>query len=81
MPERAITMLLVAGMMRHVIAQARIDTLLTGLMAGGCIGLFMIGSWIMMNNACGNRPFRLTRVDCHHATMGCAIIGVILVLF
>ncbi|PIE06827.1 MAG: hypothetical protein CSA74_10195 [Rhodobacterales bacterium] len=60
--------------------QAGIDGLLTGLMAGGGIGLFMIGSWIMMNNACGNRPFRLTRVDCGHATMGCAIIGVILIL-
>ncbi len=77
----SITMLLVAGMMCHVIAQAGIDTLLKGLMAGGGIGLFMIGSWIMMNNACGNRPFRLTRIDDGHATIGCTIIGVILVLF
>ncbi len=77
----AIAMFLVAGMMRHIIAQAEIDTLLKGLMTGGGIGLFMISPWIMINNAYGMRPFRLTLIDSGYATIGCAIIGVILVLF
>ena len=77
----AIAMLLVAGMMRHVIEQAEIDTLLKGLMTGGGIGLFMISPWIMINNAYGDRPFKLTLIDGGYATFGCAIIGVILVLF
>jgi len=77
----AIAMVLVAGMMRHVISQAGIDTLLKGLMTGGGIGLFMISPWIMINNAYGGKPFKLTLIDGGYATFGSAIIGVILVLF
>ena len=77
----AVAMVLVAGMMRHVISQAGIDTLLKGLMTGGGIGLFMISPWIMINNAYGDRPFKLTLIDGGYATIGCAIIGVVLVLF
>ncbi len=77
----AIAMVLVAGMMRHIIAQAGIDTPFKGLMTGGGIGLFMISPWIMINNAYGMRPFKLTLIDGGYATIGCAIIGVILVLF
>lgn len=77
----AVAMVLVAGMMRHIIEQASIDTLLKGIMVGGGIGLFMISPWIMINNAYGNRPFNLTLIDGGYATIGCAIIGAILVLF
>jgi len=77
----AIAMVLVAGMMRHVIAQAGIDTPLKGLMTGGGIGLFMISPWIMINNAYPGRPFKLTLIDAGYATFGSAIIGVILVMF
>lgn len=77
----AIAMVLVAGMMRHVIAQAGIDTPLKGLMTGGGIGLFMISPWIMINNAYPGRPFKLTLIDGGYATFGSAIIGVILVMF
>ena len=74
-------MVLVAGMLRHVIAQAGIDTILKGLMTGGGIGLFMISPWIMINNAYGDRPFKLTLIDGGYAVFGCAIMGIILVLF
>jgi len=77
----AVAMILVAGMMRHVITQAGIDTLLKGMMTGGGIGLFMISPWIMINNAYGGRPFKLTLIDGGYAVLGCTIIGVILVLF
>lgn len=77
----AIAMVLVAGMMRHIIDQAEIDTLTKGVMVGGGIGLFMISPWIMINNAYGGRPFKLTLIDGGYATFGCAIIGAILTLF
>ena len=77
----AVAMILVAGMMRHIIAEAQIDTLIKGLMVGFGIGLFMISPWIMINNAYGMRPFKLTLIDGGYATIGCAIIGFILVLF
>jgi len=77
----AIAMVLVAGMMRHIISEAEITTLIKGLMVGGGIGLFMISPWIMINNAYGGRPFKLTLIDGGYATIGSAIIGVILVLF
>jgi len=34
-----------------------------------------------INNAYGGRPFKLTLIDGGYATIGCAIIGFILVLF
>ncbi|GKY86497.1 DUF1761 domain-containing protein [Sinisalibacter aestuarii] len=77
----AIAMILVAGMMRHIIAEAEITTLIKGIMVGGGIGLFMISPWIMINNAYGMRPFKLSLIDGGYATIGCMIIGAILVLF
>ncbi|MCB1337969.1 MAG: DUF1761 domain-containing protein [Maritimibacter sp.] len=77
----AIAMILVAGMMRHIISEAEIDTLLKGMMVGFGIGLFMISPWIMINNAYGMRPFKLTLIDGGYAVFGCTIIGFVLVLF
>ena len=77
----AIAMLLVAGMMRHVFSLAGIDTIAKGFMSGLGIGLFFISPWIMINNAYGGRPFRLTLIDGGYATFGCAIIGLVLALF
>jgi hypothetical protein len=77
----AIAMVLVAGMMRHIIAQTEITTLIKGIMVGGGIGLFMISPWIMINNAYGMRPFKLTLIDGGYAVFGSAVIGAVLVLF
>ncbi|NNE80094.1 MAG: DUF1761 domain-containing protein [Silicimonas sp.] len=76
-----IAMVLVAGMMRHTFAMAGIDTLGEGLVGGFGIGLFFISPWIMINNAYGGRPFKLTLIDGGYATFGCAIMGAILGLF
>ena len=77
----AICMIIVAGMMRHIFANAAIDTVGKGLMSGLGIGLFFIAPWIMIYNAYGMKPFRLTLIDGGYATIGCTIIGVILTLF
>jgi hypothetical protein len=77
----AICMILVAGMMRHVFALSGIDTLMKGIVSGGSIGLFFIAPWVMINNAYGMRPFKLTLIDGGYATFGCAIIGGVLTLF
>ncbi len=76
-----IAMVLVAGMMRHVFATSGVATVGAGLLGGLGIGLFFISPWIMINNAYGMRPFKLTLIDGGYATFGCAVIGVVLTLF
>jgi hypothetical protein len=76
----AIAMILVAGMMRHTFALSGIDTWDKGFTSGLGIGLFFISPWIMINNAYGNRPFKLTLIDGGYATFGCAVIGLMLTL-
>ena len=73
-------MILVAGMMRHTFALSGIDTWGKGLISGLGVGLFFISPWIMINNAYGDRPFKLTLIDGGYATFGCAIIGAVLML-
>jgi hypothetical protein len=73
--------LIVAGMMRHVFALGGIDTLAEGLVSGAGIGLFLITPWTALNNAYGGRPLKLTAIDGGYATLACAVIGAVLVLF
>ncbi len=76
-----IAMIIVAGMMRHMFATSGIETLGAGLISGLGVGLFFISPWIMINNAYGMRPFRLTLIDGGYATFGCAVMGAVLTLF
>ena len=76
----AIAMIVVSGMMRHIFALSGIDDFGKGAVAGLGVGLFFISPWIMINNAYGMRPFRLTLIDGGYATFGCAIIGGVLTL-
>lgn len=77
----AICMVLVAGLMRHVMAMSNLTTVWQGLMVGFGVGAFFIAPWTMINNAYGMRPFKLTVIDGGYAIIGCSIIGVILALF
>ncbi len=77
----AVCMILVAGLMRHVMAMSNLTTVLQGLMAGFGIGAFFIAPWTMINNAYTGRPFMLTVIDGGYAIIGCSIIGIILALF
>jgi len=76
-----VAMLIVAGMMRHMFAMSGIATVGAGLVGGLGVGLFFISPWIMINNAYGMRPFKLTMIDGGYATFGCAVMGAVLALF
>jgi hypothetical protein len=73
-----IAMLVVAGFMRHIFASSGIASPGAGLIAGAGIGLFFITPWTMINNAYPGRPFLLTVIDGAYATIGCALIGLVL---
>ena len=75
-----IAMLLVAGMLRHVLAQTGIESPLKAGLSGLGLGLFVASPWIMLNNAFGGRPFSLTLIDGGYASFGCALIAVVLAL-
>ena len=77
----AVSALLVAGMMRHVFVSGGLDSIADGVISGLGVGLFFISPWIAMNNMFGGRPFKLTLIDGGYATIGCAIMGLILSLF
>ncbi|MBV2359519.1 DUF1761 domain-containing protein [Thalassococcus sp. CAU 1522] len=71
---------LVAGMMRHNFALSGVDTVGKGLVSGLGIGLFLATPWIATNYAFAGRPARLTLIDGGYATIGCAIMGLVLTL-
>lgn len=73
--------LLVAGMMRHIFSLSGIDNIGAGAVAGLGVGLFFISPWIVINNAYGMRPLRLSLIDGGYATLGCAVMGAALALF
>lgn len=71
---------LVAGMMRHIFALSDIETVEKGLISGLGIGLFLASPWLLTCYSFGGRPFRLMLIDGGYATLGSAIIGVVLTL-
>ena len=76
-----ITMILVAGMMRHMFAMTGIDGALKGLVAGLGVGLFFIAPWVAMNYAYAMRPRKLAILDGGYAIVGSGVIGLVLGLF
>ena len=73
--------ILVAGMMRHILASSGIVTLGGALMTGLGLGLFIVLPWIATNYAYGKRPLALTLIDGTYAVVGCTIMAVVLALF
>lgn len=76
-----IAAVIVAGMMRHIYAQAGITGMSKGVITGLGLGLFVASPWVMINNAFGGRPFKLTLIDGGYATFGCAVIGLVLTIW
>ena len=76
-----LAMVVVAGMMRHVFAEAGIDTLGKGMLSGLGIGAFLITPWVTMNYAFAMRKPALSVIDGVNVVVGCGIIGLILNLF
>lgn len=77
----ALCLLVVAGMMRHMLASAGIATPVSGLVAGAGVGLFFITPWLVMNGLYGNRPPKLAVIDGGYATLACAAMGLVIALF
>ncbi len=75
-----ISLILVAGMMRHSFATAGIDTLGKGLLSGAGIGLFLVTPWVALFNGYSMHSQRLTMINGGYATIGCALMGAILML-
>ena len=72
---------LVAGMMRHIMATSGVDTAGGGLLTGLGLGLFIATPWIATNYTFGMRPRQLILIDGAYATVGCSIMGLVLGLF
>lgn len=75
-----VSLLLVAGMMRHIFALSGIDTLGEGVLSGLGIGAFLATPWLATCYGFSGRPRALTLIDGGYATIGCAIIGGVLTL-
>ena len=75
-----VMILLVAGMMRHTFALSGIDTVGKGLVSGLGIGAFFITPWIFVNVGYSARPWALALIDGGYATLGCGIMGTVLLL-
>ena len=77
----AIMLLVVAGMMRHGLTMAGVETVGQSALAGFGIGAFMATPWIVTNHAYSMKPRTLTLIDGGYATIGCTVIGLVLGLF
>jgi hypothetical protein len=76
-----LAMILVAGMMRHILAMSGVSSIGGGLVAGAGIGAFLITPWVAMNYAFAMRKPALTLIDGVNSVVGCALIGLVLNLF
>lgn len=77
----AVSAVLVAWMMRHVLAASDVTSVSGGAIAGFGIGAFLIVPWMMMNNEFGGKPLQLTVIDGGYAVIGCTLMGTVLMLF
>lgn len=74
-------MILVAGMMRHVLAMGGIEGPGKSLLSGLGVGAFFIAPWLAMDYAFAMRDRRLALIDGGYAILGCGAIGLVLGLF
>ena len=77
----AISAIVVAGMMRHVLAASGVTAISLGVIAGFGIGAFLIVPWMMMNNEVAGKPFQLTIIDGGYAVIGRTLMGAVLMAF
>ncbi len=70
--------LIVAGMMRHILASAGGHTGFSGMLTGLGLGLFIATPWIATNVMFSQRPRSLIWMDGVYPTIGCALMGLVL---
>ena len=76
-----IAMVVVAGMMRHMLATSGVTTVSGGAIAGLGVGAFFITPWVAMNYGFAMRKPTLTLIDGVNAVVGCTIMGAVLNAF
>ncbi len=76
-----IAALIMAGMMRHIFALSGIDGVISGLVAGLGIGLFLASPWILTCYTFAGRPLRLFVIDAGYIAGGSMVAGAVLNLF
>jgi hypothetical protein len=76
-----LAMVLVAGMMRHMLATSGVTTVTGGAIAGFGVGAFLITPWVAMNYGFAMRKPALTLIDGVNSVVGCAIMGAVLNAF
>jgi hypothetical protein len=76
-----VAMVVVAGMMRHLLAGAGIETIGAAVVAGGGIGAFFVVPFLAMNYAFSMRPGALWVIDSVNAIGACVAMAVVLALF
>lgn len=76
-----VAMVIVAGMMRHVLASSGVTTVGGGAVAGLGIGAFLITPWVAMNYGFAMRKPALTIIDGVNSVVGCTIMGAVLNAF
>jgi hypothetical protein len=69
---------LVAGMLRHILAGSGVDGFVPGLVAGLGAGLFIAAPFILTNYAFAGQPPALWWIDAGHAILACTTIGAVL---
>ena len=72
--------LLVAGMMRHILASTGGHTGFSGMLTGLGLGLFVVAPWIATNVMFSQRSRSLIWMDGVYPVVGCALMGLILTI-
>lgn len=73
--------ILVAGMMRHILASGNTHGIWEGALTGFGLGAFVAAPWLVTNYLFAQRPQILMIIDAGYAIGGCLIIGLVLGAF
>ena len=76
-----VSLVIVAGMMRHIFVSSGVETVYYGGVSGFGLGLFVAVPWLATNYGFAQRPAALTLIDGAYSTVGCTTIGIVLTLF
>ena len=73
--------IVVAGMLRHVMAGAGVVDLGKAVLTGVGLGAFVVSPWMINNIFYGQRDKRLIWMDCGYPVIGMGIMAAVLTLF
>jgi len=72
---------IVAGMLRHVMAGAGITDIGKAVLTGLGLGAFIVCPWMINNIMYGQRDKRLIWMDCGYPVIGMGLMALVLALF